>query len=95
MTESRTATTTDILEANAIVAGIAMYQSLAIVAALAEARMVDQFKVAAWAETMAGIATAKNGNPDGGAAIAEQLRGFAGVIRSMATKPAGGGQVRQ
>jgi hypothetical protein len=85
---------TEILQLAAVTQASAMFQALAIVAALAERRLVEPLKVAAWADV---FAQNQGGNQSAAIreGIAQQLVGFASVLRSMATKPAGGGQVRQ
>jgi len=94
-TNSKPATADELVEVGAITAGTAMYQACAIACALAEAKLVDPMKIAQWAETMAAISTSNKDHQAVSLAIAERLREFAGVLRSMATKPAGSGQMRQ
>ena len=85
---------TEILELLAVAQAGAMFEALAIVGALAERQLVDPLKVAAWADV---FGQNQGGNQTSAIreGIAQQLVGFASVVRSMATKPAGGGQVRQ
>lgn len=93
---TRPATLNDVGDAHAIMAGIAIHQSAAIACALAERGLVDPFKIAAWAEMFAGIQGKSEGlAPGHHEAVATGLKGFANALRSMATKPAGSGQMRQ
>lgn len=84
----------ELAETLAVTQAAVMFQSLAIVGALAEQRLVDPLKVAAWAETLAtgqGLDLA----PKIREGIAAQLTAFAVVLRSMTAKPPGSGNVRQ
>jgi hypothetical protein len=88
--------TNDVGDAFAIAYGIALHQSAALACALAEQGLVDIFKVAAWAEFFAGIQGNGEGlSPSHHEAVAAGLKGFADALRSMATKPAGSGAMRQ
>ena len=73
----------------AINAGVATCQNFALAMALAEAGAVDLLKVAAWAEFFGGL---RSGDvaPEIRAAIEAALKGYAGALRAMATKPPGG-----
>ena len=62
-----------------------MFQSLAIVGALAEARTIDPLKVAAWAEV---FAKHYGMSPQ----AADQVRQFASLIRSLVKVPAAAGR---
>ncbi len=84
----------DLVEATAVQTGVAAFQSWSIVAALAERSLVDPVRVAVWAEFFAENAN-QNLAPLMREAIAEALRDLAKMIRAGATKPAGGGQVKQ
>lgn len=76
----------------AVAAGMAaaagMFQSAAIVGALIESGSIDPEKVAAWAEMFADKQSQQL-SPDVREAVAGHLKGFAALIRSMPTKPAG------
>ena len=63
----------------------AMFQSLAIIGALAERGLIDPRRVAAWADF---FATSQTGGvaPDIGAGAAAALGNFSSVIRAMADK---------
>ena len=78
----------------AVAAGIAaaagMFQSAAVVGALVESGVIDPQKVAAWAEMFADGQSQKL-SPDVREAVAQHLKGFASLIRSMPTKPPGAG----
>lgn len=69
----------------------AMMCSAAIVAALAQSGAVDPLMVAAWAETFATGQSAALA-PELRDGVVGQLRGFAGLLRAMATVPAGAGR---
>ena len=71
-----------------------MFESLAIVSALAEQRLVDPLRVVAWAEMFArGLPS--NLPPEVRTGVQSQLTSFATVLRSMATMPAGTPELRQ
>ncbi len=57
-----------------------MFQGLAIVGALAEARTIDPMKVAAWADVFAG-------HPTVSPQTADQVRQFGSLIRSLVKVP--------
>jgi hypothetical protein len=66
--------------------GVSMYQGMAIVAALAESGVIDQLRVALWAENFAAMQAV--GDPPGASDwIASGLKSFAAVIRAMAAPP--------
>ena len=73
----------------AINANVATCQNFALAMALAEAGAVDLSKVAAWAEFFGGLRSADVA-PEIRGAIETALKAYAGALRSMATKPAGG-----
>ncbi len=76
----------------AMAAGMAaaagMFQSAAIVGALAEAGAVDPKRVAAWAEMFAD-GQSQNLSAEVRSAVAEHLRGFAKLVTSLPTKQPG------
>lgn len=71
--------------------GAGLYQALAIVGALAEARAIDPMAVAKWADFFAATLPPLP-PPDAREAVRAGLAGFAAAIRSMATLPAGAGK---
>jgi hypothetical protein len=71
--------------------GVGLYQSLAIIGALGEARIVDPMAVAKWADFFA-VHLPANTSPDARAIMHEGLSGFASAIRSKATIPKGAGR---
>ena len=75
-------------------ASVGTCQSLALAAALAEAGAVDLLKVAAWAEFFGGLRSADVA-PEIRGAIETSLKAYAGALRAMAAKPAGGAMTRQ
>ncbi len=78
----------------AATAGASLYQSLAIIGALAEARVLDPLAVAKWALFFA--ANLPPGpTPEARQAMREGVEGFAATVRAMATKPLGAGDRTQ
>ena len=71
--------------------GVGLYQSLAIVAALAEARVLDPMAVAKWADFFAANLP-PNTAPGAREAMRDGISGFAAAVRSMATVPKGAGR---
>ena len=65
-----------------------MFQGLAIVGALAEARTIDPLKVAAWADVFAGHPTVSR-------QTADQVRQFAELIRSLVKVPPVAGKAQR
>jgi hypothetical protein len=88
------ATPAELVAAGTAMGAISLFEAAAIVGALAERRLVDPLKVAAWAEMFA-KGQGKELAPETRKLVAEGLNGFALVLRSMVTKPAGGGHARQ
>jgi hypothetical protein len=96
MLKSANPTMEDLGNAFGIANGIALHQSAAIVCALAEKALIDPFKVADWADVFASLqGRSKDLFPGHHEAVIAGLKGFADVLRSMATKPPGGAQLRQ
>jgi hypothetical protein len=81
-------------EAAAVSVAVSMFQACSIVCSLAARGVLEPREVAAWAETFAG-GQGHDGPPAVRAEIASALRGFAAVLRAMATKPPGSGELRQ
>lgn len=80
----------------AIAQGAAIYQGCAIVGALAERGLVDPLKVAAWADFFAENQGRGNDLPPSvREGVAAGVAEFAKVLRAVARKPPGSGEVRQ
>jgi hypothetical protein len=75
----------------AAMSGVGLYQNLAIIGALAEARVVNPMAVAKWADFFAANLPA-NTSPDARKIMHEGITSFASAIRSMATVPPGAGR---
>ena len=74
-----------------VTGGVATYQTLSVIGALAEARALDPAAVAKWAEFFAeGLSPAMG--PDTRNAIRDQLKTFAATIRSLSTLPPDAGR---
>lgn len=92
---SRPATMADLAGSLSAIAGVTggvgMYQTLPVIGALAEARVLEPAAVAKWAEFFAdGLSAALA--PDTRKAIRDQLKTFASTIRSLSTLPPGAGR---
>jgi len=74
-----------------IASGVAMYQTLAVIGALAERRLIDPLKVADWAKVFAN-GLGPDLAPDVHDSIRQQLEGFAEVIRSLNEMPRNAGR---
>jgi type IV secretory pathway TrbF-like protein len=82
--------TRDVVEAATATISASMLMAASIVGALTAQGLVDPFKVAAFAEMFAS-APPPSQPPAVQENVKAQLQGFAHVVRSMATKPAGAG----
>ena len=88
--EERAELTTQI----AVASTSGMFAGLAIAGALAQKGLVSSLEIAAWADTLAVVQTGDKLGPVNDT-IAEGLKSFASILRSMGTKQPGAGEMRQ
>jgi hypothetical protein len=77
--------------ATATTGGVALYQSLAIIGALAEARLLDPRAVAKWASFFA-ESLPPTTPPEAHESVRAGIEGFALALRALAELPPGAGR---